>query len=171
MSNRLKVVAIVTANPALGRLLEGVLAARPQLRVRRFESAKALYAYARIAPVDLLVCDYFLPDTTAEHMASELGHFMQAQSRPFGVVALAEHVSFDMQARCRECGIDEVLVKPMSPLHLEERVFARLRSLSQQESRHRVPAAEPTFFGHGNVVELAAYKAVRSARSRAARNY
>ena len=53
-----KVVAIISAKPALSSLLAMVVAGDSHLRVRQFDSEIELIAYMRIAPVDMLVCDF-----------------------------------------------------------------------------------------------------------------
>ena len=58
MTSRPKTVAILAANPALTSVLTMVLAGDTRLRVRPFESEAELFAYMRIAPLDLAVVDF-----------------------------------------------------------------------------------------------------------------
>ena len=53
-----KTIAILAANPALSALLTMVLAGDSRLRVRPFDSEAELFAYMRIAPLDMLVVDF-----------------------------------------------------------------------------------------------------------------
>ena len=53
-----KTIAILAANPALSAVLTMVLASDSRLRVRPFDSEAELFAYMRIAPLDMLVVDF-----------------------------------------------------------------------------------------------------------------
>lgn len=121
-----KVVAILTANPALSAIVHMVLSSNRDLRVRLFENAAELSLYMHIAPVDLLVCDYEMGDAESVALVPRL-RAKDGLVRPdFQVIALTRSISSSMKAACVEAGIDEVIVKPMSPRHLEQRVAARL---------------------------------------------
>jgi two-component system, OmpR family, phosphate regulon response regulator PhoB len=107
-----KTVAILMANPALSSILTMTLAAAPSLRVRAFESELALRNYLRIASADLVVTDF--DSTIIPELRDDA-----AASRP-QVVALAA------RALPLPPGVDEIILKPMSPRYLLERVLARL---------------------------------------------
>lgn len=125
MPQPLKVVAVLTENPALSSILTAVLASRPGLRVRQFESVGALAAYGRIAPLDLVVLDYRLDGHGAPQLATRLRAELPATRRA-RIVAMAGDVTAEMREDCRRAGVDEVIVKPMSPKFLEDRVRALL---------------------------------------------
>lgn len=124
----LHTVALLAERPALASLLAATLAAGPGLRVRSFESGLALAAYARIAPVDLVVADLDDPAFDAE--------LVELCGAPVPIIGLARHP-------VRTAGVAEVIGKPMSPRYLLERVAARLRSGRPQppprESLRRAP--------------------------------
>lgn len=122
-----KTVALLTANPALTSILSAVLATEPGLRVRSFEARTPLNAYMRLAPVDLLVSDFDNVLDRADALARHLRHDGLLVRRDFQVIALARRIGEDTRAHCTRAGIDEVIVKPMSPKYLVERVTARLR--------------------------------------------
>ena len=122
-----KVVAILTENVALSSILHMVLAEQNQLRVREFESEEMLSLYMHIAPVDLLICDYDQPDNDAVPLVRRLRAKPGLVRKEFQVVALSKTVSSSTKAACVSAGIDELIVKPMSPAYLEKRVMARLR--------------------------------------------
>lgn len=122
-----KTVALLTANPALTSILSAVLATEPGLRVRSFEARTPLNAYMRIAPVDLLVSDFDNVLDRADALARHLRHDGLLVRRDFQVIALARSIGEDTRIHCTRAGIDEVIVKPMSPKYLVERVRARLR--------------------------------------------
>lgn len=142
MSEPEGVVAVIVGNPALSSILTGMLACDPRLRVRAFESEDALCAYRRIAPVHLVICDL---DAESIPFAGLLARLRRESGPGFEAIALTRAVAPDTRRRIRAAGVAELIVKPMSPRHLHQRVLNRL-------ARRRSPAPEPRF--GGNVVEL-----------------
>lgn len=126
MPESMKVIAILAGSPALSSILNAVLAAAPGLRVRSFETQAALTAYMRLCPVDLVVSDFDCEAAPADRLARALRGNEAVARRDFQIIALASGVGRDMRAIAAESGIDEVIVKPMSPRYLLERVEARL---------------------------------------------
>jgi len=125
MASGSAVVAILVSNPALSALLAATLAGSPSLRIRPFESEVALVTYMRLAPVDMLVVD--LDDAVGgERLCRRLRADTQLDRRDFQVIALSARIDAALRAASLAAGIDEVLVKPMSPRYLLERVLARL---------------------------------------------
>ncbi|HEY8595594.1 MAG TPA: response regulator [Devosiaceae bacterium] len=126
MLKSVKVVAILCASPALSSIVAGVLAARPGLRVRRFESMAELLAYLRIAPVDLLICDEDPGILDAAALARTIRVDRNLARREMKIIALARAIDGTFRREAIAAGIDEVIAKPMSPGYLRERVLARL---------------------------------------------
>lgn len=121
-----KVAAVLTANAALSSILTMMLRECPDLRVRQFGTAGALLAYARIAPIDALVCDFTLPGVSLTALVRNLRRGTHSQARQVKVIALTRHIDRAVQSVVAEAGIDEVVIKPMSPAYIKERVLARL---------------------------------------------
>jgi two-component system phosphate regulon response regulator PhoB len=121
-----KVVAVLVANPALSSILCMVLAAVPSLRVRPFETQLALTTYMRLAPVDLLVSD-FDGEARADNLARDLRRDTNLERRDFQIIALASSVTAETKHASISAGIDEIILKPMSPKYLLERVLSRLQ--------------------------------------------
>lgn len=125
MASNTAVVAILVSNPALRALLAATLASSPTLRIRPFESEVALTTYMRLAPVDIVVADF---DGTPP--ADALGRVLRADSRierrDFQMIALSSRIDSAIKAASLQAGIDEIIVKPMSPRYLLERVLSRL---------------------------------------------
>lgn len=140
MAPPVKTVAILVGNPALSSILTMVLAASPGLRVRAFESLAAITTYMRLAPVDLVVVDFDCAESPAPDAARTLYSDMQITPR-FDVVALASEVSSAVKSSSIQAGIDEIIVKPMSPKYLLERVIARLHRKTAPRPAPR--AADP----------------------------
>jgi DNA-binding response OmpR family regulator len=146
------VVAIIAANTALSSLLAMVVAGDTHLKVRQFESDLDLVAYMRIAPIDILVCDFDREGCPAYELveAIRLNNALLSQDVP--VIALTRTITPPMRHQAISAGIDEVIIKPMSPRHLLQRIQARLRSRSVvgalggyrgPDRRNRTPMAAP----------------------------
>ena len=153
MTIKAKTVAILAANPALSAVMGMVLAGDVRLRVRSFDSEAELFAYMRIAPLDLLVVDFDREGRPAYEMVEAIRLDPNFVSRDLPVIALARAITPPMRQQAISAGIDEVLVKPMSPRHLLQRVQARLVNRSVvgllgagyrgPERRDRVPMPKP----------------------------
>ncbi len=108
--------------------MASVLATDTGLRVRVFDSEAALYAYMRLAEVDVVVCDFDCEEAPAARLVHGLRRDLSIESPDFAVIALTRTITADMRHASIRAGIDEVIVKPMSPRHLLARVQARLRT-------------------------------------------
>ncbi|ODT71350.1 MAG: hypothetical protein ABS75_08755 [Pelagibacterium sp. SCN 63-23] len=149
-----KKVAILAANPALTAVLTMVVAGDSRLRVRPFESEAELFAYMGIAPLDMLVVDFDREGRPAYEMVEAIRLNPGFASRDLPVIALTRAVTPPMRQQAISAGIDEVVVKPMSPRHLLQRVQARLinrsvigalgRGYRGPERRARMPMPRPT---------------------------
>jgi two-component system phosphate regulon response regulator PhoB len=150
----IKVVAIIAANPALSSLLAMVVAGDSHLKVRTFESDIELIAYMRIAPVHMLVCDFDREGRPAYEMVESIRLNNELISQEVPVIALTRTITPPMRHQAISAGIDEVIIKPMSPRHLLQRIQARLRSRSvvgvlggyrgpDRRNRVSIPAPHP----------------------------
>jgi len=136
LGESIKVVAVLAANPALSSILTMVLAGCPTLRVRLFESQAALTTYMRLAPVDVLVTDFDCADAPANEVADALRHDTRLFRRDFSIIALTRTVTETTKRAAVSTGIDEVIVKPMSPRYLLERVLSRVRRAERLVGNH-----------------------------------
>lgn len=152
MSEPTKVVAIIAANTALSSLLTMVVAADSHLKVRQFESDIDLIAYMRIAPIDMLVCDFDREGRPAYEMVESIRLNTALISQDVPVIALTRRITPPMRHQAISAGIDEVIIKPMSPRHLLQRIQARLRNRSVigvlggyrgPDRRNRTPLSAP----------------------------
>lgn len=107
-----------------------VLAGDSRLRVRCFDSEAELFAYMRIAALDMLVVDFDRDGRPAYEMVEAIRLDPSFVSRDLPVIALTRAITPPMRQQAISAGIDEVVVKPMSPRHLLQRVQARLLSRS-----------------------------------------
>lgn len=167
MPDLLKTVAVIAATPALSSILTMVLAGDARLRVRQFDSDLALLAYMRLAPVDVLVCDFDREGRPAYEMVEAIRLDNSIESQEVQVIALTRTITPPMRHQSISAGIDEVLIKPMSPRHLLQRVQARLRArpvistasgYRGPERRNRLPPLAPMLHqgrrASDNVVQL-----------------
>lgn len=134
-----------------------VLASVPSFRVRPFESELALVTYMRLAPVDIVVTDFDSASARADRVTRDL-RADQNIAHEYQVIALASVVSPETKDLCIASGIDEVIVKPMSPRYLLERVQSRIARRAASLAGYRpVRAASPCrpdFSQYGNVIPL-----------------
>ncbi|HEV7344834.1 MAG TPA: response regulator [Devosia sp.] len=152
MPESTKVVAIIAANTALSSLLAMVVAGDSRLRVRQFESDADLLAYMEITPIDMLVCDFDRAGRPAYEMVESIRLNQSLSNRDVPVIALTRTITPPMRHQAISAGIDEVIIKPMSPRHLLQRIQTRLRSRSVvgvlggyrgPERRNRTPIPSP----------------------------
>lgn len=126
MVERKKNVAVLTQSPALSSIIAMVLDCEEHLNVQTFSNGEVLKRHARIAPIDLIISDYQVGASSAPQLAIEL---RQISSKPtFRFILLATYVDAQIKQACTFANIDEVIVKPMSPLFLRDRVLAQLQS-------------------------------------------
>ena len=140
MGAEAKTIAVLVSNPALSSILTMVLASVPALRVRPFETQLALTTYMRLAPVDVIVSDFDNTSARADALARALRMDTRLERRDFQFIALASSVSGDTKALASAAGIDEIILKPMSPKYLLERVLSRLARRAAHAAR-KTPAA------------------------------
>lgn len=130
MPETTKVVAIIAATPALTALLGVVVAGDTRLKVRQFDSEAELFAYMSIAPVHVLVVDFDREGRPAHEMVEAIRLNSELVSQDVPVIALTRTITPPMRHQAISAGIDEVIIKPMSPRHLLQRIQARLRNRS-----------------------------------------
>ncbi|WP_196259289.1 response regulator [Pelagibacterium limicola] len=176
-------ITVLSTSPALASILGATLRRGRNWRVREFRDSRSLSAYMRIAPVAILVSDYTLESGTAADIAIALRSDALVISRHVQIIALSKDVDLAMRQRCVQSGIDEVIVKPMSPLYLEERIKARLKSVPRDhiscgpvyagpERRERIvmddtrPIPVERRIDGANVVSFLAHKARRDNEER-----
>ena len=126
MSPPIKTVAVLVANPALSSILSMTLAGASSLRVRPFDTQLALLTYLHLAPADLVVADFDSVPSRADRLAELLRSDRAITSRDLQIIALASELTPETKMASIHAGIDEIIMKPMSPRYLVERVLARL---------------------------------------------
>lgn len=126
MADPIRTVAVLVANPALSSILSMTLAGVSSLRVRPFETQLALTTYLRLAPADLVVADFDSIPSRADKLADDLRRDRVIGARDLQVIALASELTPEIKMASIHAGIDEIIMKPMSPKYLVERVLARL---------------------------------------------
>jgi DNA-binding response OmpR family regulator len=155
MAEPMKTVAVLVANPALSSILSMTLAGVALLRVRPFETQLALTTYLRLAPADLVVADFDSLPARADRLAADLRADPALASRGVQIIALASAITPEIKLASIHAGIDEIIVKPMSPRYLVERVLARLARPPAPERAGRRPVLRRDWSGFGdNVVPL-----------------
>ncbi|MCF6325790.1 MAG: hypothetical protein L3J21_00705 [Devosiaceae bacterium] len=158
-----KYVAILTSSPALASILAMVLDCEEHLVVNNFSRAANLKQHMRIAPIDLIICDYDIANSSAARLAIDLRS--TDLRRDFKMIALSDTISAQTRQACKFAAIDEVIIKPMSPIFVRDRVLARLDNGEESKIEHRESfAAENDFSAqkpkneNNNVINLFANK-------------
>lgn len=126
MQVKLKTIAILAENAALSSILRMVLAHHCELRVREFENEMDIVLYMRIAGIDLLIYDCAQIDSETIASIKNLRSLAKTSGHEFQTIALCKDVTDGSRSACERAGIDELIIKPMSPIYLEERVLARV---------------------------------------------
>jgi DNA-binding response OmpR family regulator len=139
MAEPIKTVAVLVANPALSSILSMTLAGASSLRVRPFETQVALQTYLHLAPADLVVADFDSIPSRADKLAEDLHHDRAIASRDIQIIALASELTAETKMASIHAGIDEIIMKPMSPKYLVERVLARLAKKKPQQPAKAEP--------------------------------
>ncbi len=159
MVSQKKSVAVITSSPALSSIISMVLGREEALRTQQFKGIDSLVSHMRILPVDLIVSDYKLENRTAPGLVAMLRKTLPR--RRYQLIVLSDHMDREVKLSCRFAGVDEVIIKPMSPLFLKERVVARLETGESQTSANwRTPHAscshpsKDTVAYSGNVIPL-----------------
>lgn len=126
----MRTIAVVTGHEAFGGILVSVLG-RPGWRVRHFSSIKQLALYAGIARVDVVVLDLEMGEGGS--VPKELTDLRDTHGQAMRVIVTTRSIAGWNRAMCRAQGIDEILLKPFSPVHLAERVRAHILALPKEE--------------------------------------
>ena len=154
MAEPVRTVAVLVSSPALSSILSMTLAGASSLRVRPFDTKLALTTYLHLAPADLVVTDFDSETARADLLAEDIRHDRAIHSPNLQIIALASMLTPDTKAASIHAGIDEIIMKPMSPKYLVERVLARLaKSKPARFERRRPKRPDWTNFGD-NVVPL-----------------
>jgi len=156
MADPIKTIAVLVANPALSSILSMTLAGSSALRVRPFDSQLALFTYLHLAPADLVVADFDNFASPADRLAEDIRHDSAIASRGVQIIALASSLTPESKMASIHAGIDEIIMKPMSPKYLVERVLARVakkRLPAQPERRATLSRKDWARFGD-NVIPL-----------------
>ncbi|MCD7059414.1 response regulator [Pelagibacterium xiamenense] len=181
MTESVPTIAVLSSSPALASILGATLRSRRDWRVREFRDARSLNAYMRIAPVAMLVSDFTLEDGSLTSLAHSIRNDEMVISKHVQIIAMSRTISPGMRRDCVAAGIDEVIVKPMSPIYLKERIGARIANgpadhitvkgaYTGPERRGRIPLRDrrdlPFERRGDNVVSLAAHRAQRQIEAR-----
>lgn len=165
MSSPVATIAVVSSSPALASVLAAAMRHRSGWRVRCFASLRELGTYMRIAPVAVIVSDYDLSDGSIADFAFMIREGDFVVDAGLAIIAMARAITPDMRRECRASGIDELIVKPMSPAYIEERVEARLRAQEPERRGGPEVSIAPEWHG-GNVISFAAQRAARDGTAR-----
>ncbi len=106
------------------------------------------------------MADFDSEAARADRLATDLRADAAVAFREFQIIALASALTLETKAASLHAGIDEIIMKPMSPKYLVERVLARLAKAKpspQPERRPTLKRGDWSVFGD-NVVPLSRYR-------------
>lgn len=107
-------IAIVSPNPAFSAFVEAVLASWPDIEVEAYAELGDLDS-ARVVPA-VIACNFEFDSSFYQRFLPVIADLRRA--RPVATLALVRRLDGWTRPRCVSIGIDEVLIKPVSPLHL-----------------------------------------------------
>jgi two-component system phosphate regulon response regulator PhoB len=139
LAQKLRTIAILSENNAYGSIVEMVLAGNHAWRVRLFSSAQDLETYSQIVDVDVLVADLDFEDNNAQFMLRVITRLRQNTESVQAVIVTTRSLMNWSYPKNIGAGIDEVLVKPMSPVYLSERVEAHIALATKKLAEQRAP--------------------------------
>ena len=127
-------IAIVSPNPAFSAFTEAVLASWPDIEVEAYADVDELDS-ARIVPA-VIACNFEFDSGFYQRAFPKIASLRQ--THPLATLALVRRLDGWTRSRCTSIGIDEVLIKPVSPLHLGLRLAALATGQApiHGESRH-----------------------------------
>lgn len=117
MAEPIRTIVTLVPNPALSSILTATLASEPRLRVRAFDSATGLFAYLRLAQAEAVIVD--VEGSDADVPWQGVAAIRSGGTR---LIALVGNTVAQDRIAALRTRVDEVIVKPMSPKYLLERV-------------------------------------------------
>ncbi|MBU1174704.1 MAG: hypothetical protein KKH72_04815 [Alphaproteobacteria bacterium] len=124
-------IAFISPNAAFSAFAESVLSSWPDIRIHAFEDAAGL-AESGLAP-SVVACNFEFDSGFYESFAPILSRLRM--KGPVTVLAIVRQVDAWSRSRCRVFGVDEVAVKPISPLHLGLRLAKLTAAPGPAETR------------------------------------
>ena len=114
-------IAMLAGNPAFSGILQRALELDGGHKVASFQGVEVLTTYLRISPVDVVILDTDLPGAPAIDIARGLRQHMKLATPDFQIVALTRTPA-PFHKPLLAAGIDQVLLKPVTPGALLEAV-------------------------------------------------
>ncbi len=140
-------IAFISPNAAFSAFAESVLTSWPDIEVHAFADASGLTAKSFHPSV--IACNFEFDSGFYEAFTPILADFRL--KGPVASLAIVRHFDAWSKAQCRASGIDEIVVKPISPLHLGLRLAALaspLGDMSRQRSAEILPFPSQGRHGH-----------------------
>jgi hypothetical protein len=132
MAGNVAHIAFLSPNAAFSAFAESVLANWPDIQVHAFDNGSALKA-AAFQP-SVIACNFEFDSGFYEGFAPILIGFRRKGH--VASLAIVRHFDTWSKAQCRAYGIDEIAIKPISPLHLGLRLAALTTTNGDMSVRH-----------------------------------
>lgn len=114
---------VADANLHFQHLVKGILHSFGARRIETASSGKVVLNRSRSEVVDLLICDCYLPGMDGFALVREIRFEEKNPNRFTPIIVLTSHTQLHNVERARDCGANLVLVKPISPKLLYERLL------------------------------------------------
>lgn len=154
MQTRPATIAIFSQSYAFAELVRWVLVDQIGARVQVFSRLSELELHAHAGKIEVVIIDAELGSLDAAEAGALMLDIKASSETGMRSIALTRQINGWSRTRCKGAGFDEVLLKPMSPLLLSERVMAQLAKSVAQSDR-----ALPDM---SNVIALADWKSKRA---------
>jgi DNA-binding NarL/FixJ family response regulator len=125
-------IVIVSPNAAFSAFAESVLTSWPDVQVHSVETSRALLDL-RFHP-SVIACNFEFDNGFYDAFAPLVSGFRS--KGPVATLAIVRHLDGWTRTRCSRSGIDEIVVKPISPLHLGLRLAALATGHAWLPPRH-----------------------------------
>ena len=126
---------ILTQSEALSSILAATLREDGIRETHQARTLRDALGLMRLYPIDFVICDRVVGGQQMENVLPLLRE--NATFGDFETILLTGDVDAGLQDICRQSGIDEVIIKPMSPRFIAERLAVRAGSARSRASANR----------------------------------
>lgn len=137
-------VLVLTHSEALGSILAATLSGA-DINAHQALTVRDAVGLLRLHPIKFLISDF---EVAGQNVLGFVPALRRAVPyRKFETIALTRDITSDIQHICHSVGIDEVIVKPMSPRFLRERILSRAHKHSENAAPENLGENVVSLFG------------------------
>ncbi len=124
--NTLKTIVLIDDNRTFTSLMRSVLAEFGYRDVYDFDDPEGAIDLMKTTFVDVCFLDLVMPKTSGFQVADRIRHDPELRNRMLPIIMITGHADRRNIQRAINHGIDEILVKPLRPRHLHQRLTSVL---------------------------------------------